>query len=153
MVKKSVEKIVEEMAGEITNQLDMEVVDVEYKKEGGNWFLRVFIDKNGGVDLDDCQRVSEELSARLDAEDPIEGHYYLEVSSPGLDRPLKKEEDYIRFQGEHVDITTFAPIEGRKKFSGKLLDLRQGVVIIEEEKGSLEIPLKAIASCRLAVVF
>ena len=102
LVAKEVEKII---AGS-----DLELVDVEYVRER-NWYLRVFIDKKGGVDLEDCQSVSEKLSKVLDEKDPIGDNYLLEVSSPGLDRVLKKEKDFIRYQGRTVDIHFFMPYD------------------------------------------
>ena len=94
----------------------MNLVDVEFLKEGANWYLRVYIDKPGGIAIDDCQAVSEQLSDKLDEVDPIKQSYILEVSSPGLERPLKKDSDFERFKGEQVEVKLFQPIERKKDF-------------------------------------
>lgn len=132
---------------------NLELVDVEYVKEGGNWYLRIFIDKLGGVDLDDCQAVSEKVDTLLDELDPISQAYFLEVSSPGLERPLKKPEDFQRFKGQLVNITTFAPINGAKSFTGKLMDYTEEGIQVEVKGKPVLVPHKQVASSRLAVEF
>jgi len=145
---------VKTMALPIIDKLNLELVDVEFKKEGSNWFLRVFIDKeDGGIDIDDCSAVSEELSSLLDKHDPISTAYFLEVSSPGAERPLKNEKDIIKAIGKHVHIITFEPINGEKVFEGKLFSFEQNVLSIVDGKINVEIPYEKIASARLAVVF
>lgn len=114
-----VEAQVESMMTEILAGTDYELVDVEYVKER-DWYLRVFVDKAGGIDLDDCQTLSEQLSARLDESDIISGAYILEVSSPGIDRILKKDKDFVRESGKLVDVTLYAPLDGQKIFVGQL---------------------------------
>lgn len=114
-----VETQVESLMAEILADTEYELVDVEYVKER-DWYLRVFVDKAGGIDLDDCQTISEKLSARLDNSDIISGAYILEVSSPGIDRILKKDKDFIREAGKVVDVTLYAPIDGKKLFVGEL---------------------------------
>ena len=104
---------------EILQDTAFELVDVEYVKER-DWYLRVFVDKAGGVDLDDCQNISERLSAKLDAADIIGGAYILEVSSPGIDRVLKKDKDFVREAGKVVDVTLYAPLNGQKLIVGTL---------------------------------
>jgi len=104
---------------EILQDTAFELVDVEYVKER-DWYLRVFVDKAGGVDLDDCQNISEQLSAKLDAADIIGGAYILEVSSPGIDRILKKDKDFIREAGKVVDVTLYAPLDSKKLIVGVL---------------------------------
>lgn len=99
---------------------DFELVDVEYVKER-DWYLRVFVDKAGGIDLDDCQAISERLSEKLDSNDIIGGAYILEVSSPGIDRILKKDRDFVREAGKLVDVTLYAPLDGKKNFVGELI--------------------------------
>ena len=116
-----VESQVEDIMAEILLGTDYELVDVEYVKEGRDWYLRIFIDKAGGIDLDDCQTISEQLSARLDALDIISGAYILEVSSPGIDRILKKDKDFVREAGKVVDVTLYAPLDGKKSFVGELI--------------------------------
>jgi ribosome maturation factor RimP len=130
----------------------LELVDVEYKKEGAHWYLRVFIDKPGGVGLDDCSQVSNLLNARLDTlEEHLNQHYFLEVSSPGIERPLTKPSDYQRYKGEQVAIRTLAKVDGAKHFQGKLVDLDGDQVILETEQGRVTIPLELISRARLKV--
>ncbi|MCX7568558.1 ribosome maturation factor RimP [Tumebacillus sp. DT12] len=153
MTKRKVTDVVEELATPIVEGEGLELVDVEYKKEGANWFLRIFIDKPEGVDIDDCGRVSEKVSDMLDEVDPIPTSYFLEVSSPGAERPLKKPADYERSIGKHVYITTYEPIDGQKAFEGVLNAYDGTTVTIQEAKSVREVPVEAIASARLAVVF
>src|SRR2546425_4011267 len=117
-----------EIAREILDFAGFELVLLEMKREPGGLFLRLFIDKDTGVSLDDCARISRQLSAHLDLEDPIQGRYTLEVSSPGLDRPLVKDGDYTKFAGRRVRLSTLAPIEGRRHFAGRLVGLVDGTV-------------------------
>jgi ribosome maturation factor RimP len=105
--RKSIEKIAQEIALPIVEELDYELVDLEYKKEGPHWCLKLYIDKPGGITLDDCQEVSQRVGDMLDIKDPIPHNYFLEVSSVGLDRPLKKEEDFVRFKGRKVDLKLY----------------------------------------------
>ncbi|MGN0134860.1 MAG: ribosome maturation factor RimP [Anaerotignum sp.] len=133
---------------------DLELVDLEFVKEGVNWYLRVYIDKEGGVNIDDCELVSRALEAKLDEADPIEQAYILEVSSPGIDRPLKKEADFVKYQGEIIDVKLYKPQNGSKQYQGKLLGLENGVISIEEENGNVvTFEHKDTASVRLAVIF
>ncbi len=120
MSKQQVENDVMAIAEELLkDQSEIELVDVEYVKER-DWYLRVFIDKAGGIEIDDCQALSERLEKVLDEKDIIEGSYILEVSSPGLDRQLKKPRDFVREQGKKVDVTLYAPVDGTKEFTGVL---------------------------------
>ena len=112
MKREAVEEFVSSVVEGILEGTEMELVDVEYVRER-DWYLRVYLDKPGGVDLDDCQIVSEKLSEVLDAEDPIKENYLLEVSSPGLDRVLKKDKDFVRYQGADVDVQLFKPVDGK----------------------------------------
>lgn len=130
----------------------VELVDLEFVKEGANWYLRVYIDKEGGVTIDDCEAVSRALEAKLDADDPIEQAYILEVSSPGIDRPLKKDADFVKYQGETVDVKLYKAKDGRKQFQGKLLGLAEDVLSIEEAGETLAFERKDVASVRLAVL-
>ena len=133
---------------------NLELVDLEFVKEGVNWYLRVYIDKEGGVTLDDCEVVSRTLEAKLDEKDPIEQAYILEVSSPGLDRPLKKEADFVKFQGEIIDVKLYKAVNGSKQYQGKLLGLENGMLSIEEDNGNVvTFEHKDAASVRLAVIF
>ena len=136
MAKKKTEEIAAELAQPIVEALSFELVDVEFLKEGANWYLRVYIDKPGGIAIEDCQAVSEQLSDRLDEADPIKQSYMLEVSSPG-ERPLKKDRDYERFKGESVEVKLYQPLNGRKVFEGKLLGLVGERVEIKTDEGAL----------------
>jgi len=154
VIKPKVTELVEEIATPIVLAAGLELVDVEYKKEGSNWYLRVFIDRpDSTVDIDDCGRVSELLSVRLDELDPIPTSYFLEVSSPGAERPLKKTEDYRRAVGHRVYVTTYEPIDGQKIFEGDLIALDDLTMTIEEPKKQFIVPLEKVASARLAVSF
>ena len=115
----------------IAEQADCSLWDVEYVKEAGTWFLRVYIDKEGGVSIDDCEAVSRPLSDLLDQADPIEGSYTFEVSSAGADRALKKPEHFARFQGAEVEVKLYRPKEGRKEYVGLLRDYQDGAVTLE----------------------
>lgn len=121
MAKKSISEIVAEIALPFVEQADCELVDVEYVKEGSDWFLRIYIDKPGGVTLDDCENVSRPLSDKLDELDPISHNFYLEVSSPGLERPLKKPADFTRAIGSPVEIRLYKAVDGVKKYEGELV--------------------------------
>ena len=136
---------------EIVQNSDLELVDVEYVKEHTGWILRVFLDKPGGIDLQDCQRVSTILDKKLDEEDPIAGAYSLEVSSPGLERPLRKAADYERFAGRQVQIRTYSGIYGRKRFEGTLEGLLGENVLLKWEGETIEIPLELVSKANLAM--
>ena len=140
----------------MTSGRDFELVDVEVKRDKTGHLVRLFVDKEGGIGLDDLQSVSEEVSAILDAEDPIESTYTLEVSSPGLDRSLKTEADYRRFIGKLAKLSSYEPVDGRRHWTGRLAAVDEGVVSVtlEKEGGSLaRIPLAKIAHGRLEVEF
>ena len=131
-----------------------ELVDVEYVKEGGNWYLRAYIDKEGGITVDDCENVSRAFSDRLDEDDFIEDAYILEVSSPGLGRPLKKEKDYRRSMGKELEIRTYRAVDRCREFYGVLTAYDDDSVTIEEENGTLRTFAKTdIALIRLAFDF
>ena len=153
-MKKNTAQRVEELAQPIIDELGYELVDVEFVKEGANWYLRIYIDKDGGVSIDDCEGVSRALEAKLDETDPIEQAYILEVSSPGIDRPLKKDADFVKFQGEIIDVKLYKPLDGKKQYQGKLLGLQDGVISLEEEDGAVRtFTQKETADVRLAVIF
>ncbi|NTV89986.1 MAG: ribosome maturation factor RimP [Clostridiales bacterium] len=136
MTKKRIEDVVAELAAPIVERLGFELVDVEFLKEGSNWYLRIYIDKPGGIAIDDCQAVSEEMSDKLDETDPIKQSYILEVSSPGLERPLKKDSDFEKYKGEEVEVKLFQPFEGKKIYSGELLGLKGTKICIKTVKGA-----------------
>ncbi|SHN16635.1 ribosome maturation factor RimP [Gracilibacillus kekensis] len=147
----------EELVQPILDELSLELVDVVFEKDGPNWFLRVYIDKEGGVDIEECGQVSEQLSKKLDDADPVTDAYFLEVSSPGVERPLKKEADFESNIGKHVYVKLYEPISGEKEFTGDLIDFKDGYVWIQykekAKKKEVEIPFKKIAKARLAVTF
>jgi len=151
--KTKIEDTVREMSEKITGALGLELVDVEYVKEGGSWFLRVFIDKPTGVTHNDCQTVSERLGKLLDEKDPIPQSYILEVSSPGIERPLKKPEDFIRFSGRKVRASTFSPVEGQREFVGELAGLNDGTLLINIKGKQLALPMEKVAKVRLEADF
>ncbi|MBI2370745.1 MAG: ribosome maturation factor RimP [Deltaproteobacteria bacterium] len=142
-----------QLAEPIVRDEAMELVDVEYRREGQGWVLRLIIDKEGGVTLDDCSRISREVSRALDVADLIPYAYHLVVSSPGLDRPLRREQDFQRFHGRRVKIWTLAPLpeaEGRRTFDGTLLGLGAAGVVVEDPGGRrYQIPLEQIAKAHL----
>lgn len=144
---------VEDMVNPYLEENGFELVDIEYVKEGSNWFLRVFVDKDGGIDIDDCGRISEFLSEKLDANDPIPTAYFLEVSSPGAERPLKKAEDVQKAVGKDVFVTTYEPFNGLKEFEGRLLSFAGEELVIEAGKKTYTIPYSKVASARLAIIF
>lgn len=153
-MKKSIEATIEEMVAKITDPRGFEIVDVEYVKEAGEYYLRIFLDKEGGISLNDCEAVSRELSEVLDVKDPIKDNYFLEVSSPGLDRPLKKDKDFVRYQGRDVEIKLYKPMNGSKQFEGELVGLTEEnniKVIIDENE--VEFSKKEVALVRLAIKF
>jgi ribosome maturation factor RimP len=126
-----------------------ELVDLEFVLEHGQWILRFFLDKAGGITLDDCADLSDQLSQVLDAEDPIPQAYSLEVSSPGLYRPLRKEGDYKRFLGERVEIKLYAPKEGRRNFKGLLVSADALNVVVDVDGTQFTVPLDGIAKANL----
>ncbi|MFC7392585.1 ribosome maturation factor RimP [Scopulibacillus cellulosilyticus] len=152
-----VAELTKELVKPILNDLDLELVDVEYVKEGKSWFLRVFIDSPKGVDLDICTAVSERLSETLDEKDPIKDPYYLEVSSPGAERPLKDLKDYKQAINKNVRITTYEPIDGEKAFEGELTEVGDNHMKLAIKKknkvDTVVIPFEKIASARLAIIF
>ncbi|OUN06854.1 ribosome maturation factor [Flavonifractor sp. An92] len=127
--------------------------DVEYVKEAGTWYLRVFIDKEGGVSIDDCEAVSRPLSDALDEADPIEGSYTLEVGSAGIDRVLRKPEHFAAYLGSEVEVRLYRSVDGRKDHVGALSAYENGDVTIETAQGSKTFPKKDVAQTRLYVRF
>lgn len=152
-----VSEVTSELFQPVIEEMGLEFVDVEYVKEGKNWFLRVFIDSPSGVDIDTCAKVSEKLSEVLDENDPVKEAYFLEVSSPGAERPLKTTADYHKSIGKNVRVTTYEPINGEKAFEGKLDKVTDSelvmTVAVKAVKKQVEIPLNKVASARLAVEF
>ena len=132
---------------------NFELVDVEYVKEAGNWYLRVYVDKEGGIAVDDCEIVSRALSDKLDVDDFIEDSYILEVSSPGLGRPLKKEKDYVRSIGKEVDIHLYKSIEKQKEFTGVLKSYTKEDIVLQIEDTDVTFDRANVALIRLSFDF
>ncbi len=154
MAREVYERKTEVLLKPLMEEHQFELVDVEFVKEAGNWFLRVYIDKPGGITIDDCELISRALSDKLDEEDFIVESYILEVSSPGLGRPLKKEKDFVRSQGQSVEVKLFRPIEKQKEFTGILKSWDRDTVTLEfEEEAVLTIERANIALIRLAFDF
>ena len=147
------EQRTEQLVLPIIQSNKFELVDVEYVKEGGTWYLRTYIDKPGGITVDDCEIVNRALGDLLDREDFIEDSYILEVSSPGLGRPLKKEKDFVRSQGKEVEIRTYRMVERQKEFRGILKAWDKETVTIETEEGEQVFSRDNIALIRLAFDF
>ena len=144
----------EEMVLPIINANNFELVDVEFIKEAGTYYLRIYIDKEGGITIDDCEIVSRALSDKLDEKDFIEESYILEVSSPGVGRPLKKDKDFARSIGEEVDIKLFKPIEKQKEFTGILESYNDTEITVKlDEDTVMTFKRKEIALVRLAFDF
>lgn len=143
----------------ITDELKFEVVEVEFVKEGQNWFLRIYIDKPGGIDIEDCAVASEKISEALDAmnPDPIPQAYFLEVSSPGAERPLKKEEDFVNALEEYVHVSLYTTVEGDKQFNGYLKEVTPETltltVKIKTRDKDMTFERSNIAKARLAIKF
>ena len=153
-MKKNIESTIEELVQPIVDARNIEIVDIEYVKEAGQFYLRIYLEKEGGITLDDCAEVSRELNPILDEKDPIKDNYFLEVCSPGLDRPLKKEKDFVKYQGRDVEIKLYKPINGSKMHEGELVGLTEDKnikVIIDNDE--VEFNKKDVALIRLAIKF
>lgn len=144
---------VREIACPAVESLGLELIDVEYLKEGSKWILRLYIDKKGGVGLDDCEAVSRKVEPLLDEQDPIRDPYVFEVSSPGLERPLKTERDFERYQGEAVEVSLYAPRNGSKQFTGLLIGKKDGVVTIECDGTPAVFPEKEISVIKRTIIW
>ncbi|AUS96021.1 ribosome maturation factor RimP [Clostridium thermosuccinogenes] len=154
MVKKNIEELVTEIVLPITEKHKFELVDVEYIKEGPYWYLRIYIDKPGGITIDDCQLISEEIDPILDKKNFIEQSYFLEVSSPGLERPLRKDKDFEKFKGEPVEVKLFAPIDGKKVFEGELVGLIDNKIVIKKDTAeTVEFDRDKVSSVRRIIKF
>ena len=151
--REEIEKRAEELVLPILNEQNCELVDVEYVKEAGTWYLRVYADKEKGITVDDCEAVSRAFSDKLDEEDFIDDSYILEVSSPGLGRPLKKEKDFARSVGQEVDIHLFKPVNKEKDYTGVLKAYDADQVTIDTGEEELTFARKEIAVIRLSFHF
>lgn len=143
---------VRSLAQPILSDRGLELVDVEFRRESHGWILRLYLDRSGGVTLEDCQRVSEELGDHLDVEDLIGHPYHLEVSSPGLDRPLTRDTDFVTFAGKAARLSTREPVEGQRNFRGRLAGLAGDAVLLDLPDGRrVTIPRGLILKARLEV--
>lgn len=159
MAKVKIKDLVEELLNPFLKENGLELYNVEFVKEAKEWFLRVYVDKLEGseeeyISTDDCELVSRYLSEKLDESDPIEQNYYLEISSPGMDRVLLKEKDFIRYAGKQVEVNLYQAIEGKKMLTGELVGIiDENLVIIDEKLNRKEIPMSKVAKTKLAVIF
>ncbi|WP_069997488.1 ribosome maturation factor RimP [Cellulosilyticum sp. I15G10I2] len=153
MNKKQIIDSVEKYLEPILEESQFELVDVEFVKEGPTFYLRIYIDKEGGITIEDCQKTSRAIEKVLDEKDFIEPAYILEVSSPGLDRILKKDKDFERFKGSIVDVKLYESIQKKKQFQAKLIAKTPEYLIIEEAGNEIKIAIKNVALVRLAIMF
>jgi ribosome maturation factor RimP len=151
MAKVPVSQLVTSLIEPVLMAEGLELVDVEYKKEGKNWVLRIYIDKAGGVTVEDCQKVSHLTGDLIDVEETITTPYSLEVSSPGLDRVLKRDKDFLKFRGRKIRLHSLSPIDNRRKFSGLLTDFKDQTVIMEIDGKIFEIPLSKVGKANLVI--
>lgn len=161
MAGSKIERLVTQLALPEAEKLGFELVDVEFVKEGSTWFLRIYIDKPGGIMIDDCELMNDAIEPLLDEADPISQAYYLEVCSPGLDRPLKTDRDFEKYKGELVEVNLYKALNGEKHFEGRLIGRESGVVTILEEtfnrtgkktgETQLEFPVEAISIIRRVI--
>lgn len=154
--KEEILERVRQIASPVASREGMELVDVELGGAGGRQTLRLFIDKAGGVSLEDCSAISRAISAALDVEDPIAGAYDLEVSSPGLDRPLRTPEHFDKFKGSKVRVKTFGPVpecENRKTFVGRLVGFTEGKVMVEVDGKVFQVPHAQVSKANVEPVF
>lgn len=150
---KKVTELVAELATPVCAENGCELWDVEYVREAGQWYLRLYLDKDGGVDILDCEAVSRKVGDLLDETDPIEGSYVFEVSSAGAERPLKRPSDFERFMGQAVLVKTYKNRDGRKEFAGTLAGYEDGAVLLEMAGQMLRFEKAEIALVRLRVEF
>jgi ribosome maturation factor RimP len=156
MMSKRVQAItqaVTDLAEPVLDDMGFELVDVAYLSKHGRWILRLTIDKEGGVTIDDCARVSRELGDLIDVKDIITRQYVLEVSSPGLDRPLKKSKDFLGAVGKKIKVKTLEPVQGRRKFVGTLTRFEDGILYLDMEEGVVELPWPDVDKANLVYEF
>ncbi len=155
MAKEKIKDFLQRVSKDFLQNEGYELYNVEFVKEGKDWFLRIYIDRidGEGISMDDCEKVSRFVSDTLDRDDPITQNYYLEVSSPGIDRELFTLEHYQRFTGQIVEIKLYEPIDNSKKIEGKLLGANIDAIEIEKEGKIIRIEMGQVAKCKLAVIF
>lgn len=152
-MKNRIEDDLRKLVIPVLDELGYQLVDIEYKKEGIDWYLRFFIDKESGVTIDDCEAASRKISNLLDEADPIENSYIMEVSSPGIDRPLKNQSDYDRAKGKQIEIHLYKPFNGSKVYKGILVGLTNGIIEIISQDKHLQFKKEDISLVKPVVVF
>jgi len=153
MAKENTLSKIEGETSALATELGFELVDVEFVKEGQNWYLRFYIDKEGGIGLDDCELFSRRVEVTLDELNPIEQTYILEVSSPGIDRPLKKPADFEKFKGRLIDVKLYKAQNNKKAYQGVLLGLSDDVISLEDAEEIFNFNTQDVASVKLAITF
>lgn len=154
MGRKGIVNMIKEQCEPIIEELGYDLVDLEYVKENNKYFLRVYIGKADGISIDDCQKISKVVGDKLDELDPIEESYYLEVSSPGLDRPLKTDKDFKRNLGKSVELSLYKELDGKKKYFGELINFTEEYIEIQkDELENQKIQRDIIANIKLSVDF
>lgn len=148
-----IDEALEKIALDVCQRHGVYIYETEYKKEGSEYFLRLFIDKEGGVTIEDCENVSREISPLLDNLTFIKEAYIFEVSSPGIDRVLSRDWHFEKVMGEEIEIKLFAPLDGKKEFSGILKGYNDGIITIETDEKEIQIEKQKAASVRLAFKF
>ncbi len=148
-MEKEIVDWVRAIAGPIISDEGMELVDIEYRRESRGWVLRLYLDKEGGITLDDCTRISQEVGRSLDVEDFIQAPYMLEVSSPGLTRPLKTEKDFMKYRNSLIKVRTLETIQNRRQFKGRLVGVSESQIEIEADGEIFQIPLSNVAKANL----
>jgi len=152
-LSQSIISTIDSMIRPMIDENGFELVDIEFVKEGGNRFLRVIVDKPEGIDIDDCSKISEYVSEKLDEQDPITEAYFLEVTSPGAERPLKKPQDFHKAINKNIFITTFEPIDGKKELEGILTSFDEENLEIKAGKSMFTVPYSKVATARQSIVF
>lgn len=152
-MSKSIKETVFEVGDEIAEKLGMFLVDASLDRENGEKFLRLYIDKEGGVTLDDCESFSRSFESEFDKVDPIDGAYCLEVNSPGVDRILKTEREFLHYTGREVDVKLYSAIDGKKEFSGILREYNSGTAVVEADGAAVEIPVSKAVYIKLMFRF
>ena len=133
----------------VVNGMGFDLIEIEHFPNPKHGVLRLYIDKEGGVTVDDCSAVSHQISALIDVEEPIRGQFNLEISSPGLDRPLRRLQDFQRFTGSMVKLKTMMPLDGQRNFKGRMLEVNEEVLVLETDTEEISLPMNAIEKARI----
>ncbi|QIA26966.1 ribosome maturation factor RimP [Thermaerobacter sp. PB12/4term] len=151
MSNRKVEAAVAQLAEPLAEQRGLVLLDVEYRREGGRWFLQCVVDREGGVTMDECAAFSEALDPVLEGVEGLAEDVVVEVMSPGLDRTLRNDREFAWFRGREVEVTTYRPVDGRRRFQGRLEGLEDGHVVVTDQEGIHRIPRDAVAKTQLQV--